>query len=266
MLTNHDNNDIIRIMQITNLAKQLELAGLSEKQAKVYVAALFLGPAAVQRIAEQADVNRATTYVILAELAEMGMVSETTKGKKTVFLAEPPEAIERYLNSLEKEIEVRKTQLKGALKQLKTISRAEVAEAPVVRFFKGPEAAEAVTAYANRKSSRNDTVYGILDLDEVVKVMPNLLTEGPKRRSKKNISSKAFYSGKKMKLEDDPKTGRQTKQLSEKALGDVNIYKDIMTILSYKGKDSTGVIIESKEVVAVMRQLFELAWNQQNNK
>jgi hypothetical protein len=33
-----------------------------------------------------------------------------------------------------------------------------------------------------------------------------------------------------------------------------------MTILSYKGEESTGVIIESKEIVAVMRQLFELAW------
>ena len=51
-------------MQIANLAKKLEAVGLTEKQAKVYVAALFLGPAAVQRIAEQAEVNRATTYVI----------------------------------------------------------------------------------------------------------------------------------------------------------------------------------------------------------
>jgi sugar-specific transcriptional regulator TrmB len=252
-------------MQITNLARKLELSGLSEKQAKVYVAALFLGPAAVQRIAEQADVNRATTYVILAELADMGLVSETSEGKKTVFVAEPPEAIERYLNSLEKDIETRKTQLKDTMKELKDVSRVEVADAPVVRFFKGPEAAESVTAYSRRKSKRNDVVYGISDIDEVLKFMPNVLSENPKMRIKKNISSKVIYSGT-IDVADDIKSGRETKKINQKVQGDVNIYPGIMTILSYNGEESTGVIIESKEIVAVMRQLFELAWDNQEKK
>lgn len=251
-------------MQIINIARKLEAVGLTEKQAKVYVAALFLGPAAVQRIAEQAEVNRATTYVILAELAEMGLVSETTEGKKTVYVAEPPEAIERHLNSLEKDIENRKSQLKDTLKDLKEVNRVEVVDAPVVRFFKGPEASQAVAAYANRKSNKNDVVYGFSDIDEVLKILPNVLTEGPRRRMKKNIHSKILYSGT-MNVGDDIKSGRETKKIETKALGDINIYSDRMTILSYKGEDSTGVIIESKEIVAVMRQLFELAWKNQNN-
>src|SRR5262245_19671921 len=125
-------------MQIANLARKLEAVGLSEKQAKVYVAALFLGPAPVQRIAEQSEVNRATTYVILDELAAMGLVSTSVEGKKTVFVAEPPEAIERYLTSIEKEVVERKENLKKSLSDLKDVSRVEVDDAPVVRFFKGP--------------------------------------------------------------------------------------------------------------------------------
>ena len=143
-------------MQLINLAKKLESVGLTEKQAKVYVAALFLGPSAVQRIGEQAEVNRATTYVILAELAEMGLVSETNEGKKTLFVAEPPEAIERYLNGFEKEISIRKEELKKSLKGLKDISRAEASEAPVVRFFKGPEATSAVSDYLRRKAKKDE--------------------------------------------------------------------------------------------------------------
>ena len=252
-------------MQITNLAKRLELAGLSEKQALVYVAALFLGPAAVQRIAEQSGVNRATTYVILAELAEMGLVSETTEGKKTVYVAEPPEAIARHLNSLEKDIEARKDELKKSMKELKDVSRVEVADAPVVRFFKGPEAISAIEAYTKRKARKDDIVYSISDVDEILKVFPDLLKTGPERRKKKNISSKMFYSGS-IQVSNDPKSKRQTIKISEKARGDVSIYSDRMTIVSFKGNDSTGVIIESKEVVAVMRQLFELAWEKQNKK
>jgi sugar-specific transcriptional regulator TrmB len=252
-------------MQITNLAKRLELAGLSEKQALVYVAALFLGPAAVQRIAEQSGVNRATTYVILAELAEMGMVSETTEGKKTVYVAEPPEAIERHLNSLEKEIEARKDELKKSMKELKDVSRVEVADAPVVRFFKGPEAISAMEAYSKRKARSNEVVYSVADVDEVMKLYPNILQAGPARRKKKNIHSKMFVSGS-QEVPSDSKIGRETKKINEKAKGDVSIYDDRMTILSYKGDESTGVIIESKEIVAVMRQLFELAWEKQNKK
>ncbi len=250
-------------MQIANLAKKLEAVGLTEKQAKVYVAALFLGPAPVQRIAEQAEVNRATTYVILDELASMGLVSTSVEGKKTVFVAESPEAIERYLNSIEKDISDRKDSLKHAMPDLKDISRVEADDAPVVRFFKGPEAAQAVQSYLRRKAAHNETVYAISDIDEVVRLFPDILKEGPERRKKKQVSSRLFYSGS-IVVEDDPGSGRKTKKITSKAKGDVNIYTDRMTILSYKAETPVGVIIESKEIVAVIRQLFELAWSKQS--
>ena len=252
-------------MQIVNLAKRLEAVGLSDKQARVYVAALFLGPSAVQRIAEQADVNRATTYVILAELAEMGLVSESIEGKKTVYVAEPPEAIERYLTSMEKVIGERKEGLKSAMSELKTVSRVEVSDAPVVRFFKGPEAAKSVKAYLNRKAGKNEVVYSISDVNEVLKIFPNVLEESPRERLKKNIASRLFYSGD-IPLKDDPTSARKVKKMDVKAKADLNIYSDRLTILSYKASESTGVIIESKEIVAVIRQLFELAWKNQSKK
>lgn len=250
-------------MQIANVAKKLESVGLTEKQAKVYVAALFLGPAAVQRIAEQAEVNRATTYVILAELADMGLVSESTEGKKTVYVAEPPEAIDRYLNAMEKAIDDRKAQLKGVMTELKEASRIEVEDAPVVRFFKGPEAAQAVSAYLRRKSKRNSEVYSMTNVDEVLRLFPDILKTNPSDRQKKSITSKVIYSGD-TQIASDAKSGRRVKRSTKPILGDINIYEDRMSILSYRGDDSVGVIIEGREIVAVLRQLFELAW--QNEK
>lgn len=252
-------------MQIANLAKKLEAVGLTEKQAKVYVAALFLGPAAVQRISEQAEVNRATTYVILAELASMGLVSESTEGKKTVFVAESPEAIERYLSSIEKEITHRKEELRKNLSELRQVNRVEVEDAPVVRFFKGPEAAMAVGAYLARKATKKQEVYSMTDIDSILEIFPDILSINPKRRLKKEVSSKVFYSGS-TNVPNDSKTNRSTIKLSSPVKGDINIYEDRMTILTYKGKDSTGVIIESPEIVAPLRQLFELAWSKQKSK
>ena len=250
-------------MQIANLAKKLETVGLTEKQAKVYVASLFLGPAAVQRIGEQAEVNRATTYVILGELADMGLVSESTEGKKTVFVAEPPEAIDRYLSSIEKEVIARKTELKSVLTELKEVNRTEAGDAPVVRFFKGPEAAKAVSSYLRRKSKRSSEVYSMTNVDEVLKLFPDILESNPTDRKKKSISSKVIYSGA-IELKNDAVSQRKVRRSATPILGDINIYEDRMSILSYRGKDSVGVIIEGKEIVAVLRQLFELAWSQKS--
>ncbi len=249
-------------MQIANLAKKLEAVGLTEKQAKVYVAALFLGPAAVQRISEQAEVNRATTYVILAELAEVGLVSESIEGKKTVYVAEPPEAIERYLNVMEKAITQRKTQLKDVMTELKSVNRLEVEDAPVVRFFKGKEAISTMDAYLRRKAGRKETVYAMSDVDEVLRVFPDILEEGPKQRQKKEIASRLFSSGS-IEVPSDPSSNRLVKKMKAKAQGEINIYSDKLTVQTYGEAEPIGVIIESRQIVAVFRQLFEMAWDKQ---
>ncbi len=247
-------------MQIANLAKKLEAVGLTEKQAKVYVAALFLGPAAVQRIAEQAEVNRATTYVILAELADMGLVSETTEGKKTVFVAEPPEAIDRYLGVMEKEIDTRKSQLKGVMKELNAVNRSEIADdAPVVRFFKGPEAILALSSYLKRKAKLNEVVYGMTNLDELDKIAPDHTESNALKRKKKQIAGKGFYSGSR-ELKSDPESLRETIRLSEDVKADLNLYEDRASIVTYSGDQPVGIVIEGRELVSVLRQLFELAW------
>ncbi|QQS26736.1 hypothetical protein IPM44_03380 [bacterium] len=248
-------------MQIANLAKKLEAVGLTEKQAKVYVAALFLGPAAVQRIAEQAEVNRATTYVILAELADIGLVSEATEGKKAVFVAEPPEAIDRYLGVMEKEIDSRKSQLKGVMKELNEVNRSEIADdAPVVRFFKGPEAILALSSYLKRKAKPNEVVYGMTNLDELDKIAPDHTESNALKRKRKQITGKGFYSGSR-ELKSDPESLRETIRLSEDVKADLNLYEDRASIVTYSGDQPVGIVIEGRELVSVLRQLFELAWN-----
>ncbi|MDQ5943975.1 MAG: HTH-type transcriptional regulator, sugar sensing transcriptional regulator [Patescibacteria group bacterium] len=253
-------------MQIANLAKKLEAVGLTEKQAKVYVAALFLGPAAVQRIAEQAEVNRATTYVILAELADMGLVSETTEGKKTVFVAEPPDAIDRYLGAMEKEIDDRKVQLKGVMKELNEVNRSEIAgDAPVVRFFKGPEAILALSSYLKRKAKPNEVVYGMTNLDELDKMAPGYTETNALKRKKKKIAGKGFYSGSR-ELVSDPESLRETIKLTEDVRADLNLYEERASIVTYSGDQPVGIVIEGKELVSVLRQLFDLAWKNHKKK
>ncbi len=251
-------------MQIIELAAKLQSVGLSDKQAKVYVAALFLGPSAVQKIAEQAEINRATAYVILDELAQMGLVSESTQGKKTVFVAEPPEAIERYLEAQTQALTQKQSELKNLLPGLKEVSRAtDGDETPVVRFYKGDEGAHTIHSHYRRKAKPNSLMYGVTNIDEVHKIFPNILEENPQRRLRKRLSSKLIYSYSIGDVKSDRTQLRETKKVSYPIKADVNLYEDAAVISTYNGKNSVGVVIESKDIAGVLRQLFEMAWKNQ---
>ena len=248
-------------MQIIELAAKLQSVGFSEKQARVYVAALFLGPSAVQKIAEQAEINRATTYVILDELASMGLVSESTEGKKTVFVAEPPAAIERYLDAQNKQIADKKTELKNILPNLKEVSRSsDGVETPVVRFYKGVDGAQAMHAQYRRKVKPKSSIYSMTNIDEVHKLFPDILLENPQRRLKKKISSKVIYSYNNGDVKSSRSELRETRKIQGDVKADINLYENAVVISTYRGNDTVGVSIESKDIAGVLRQLFEIAW------
>src|SRR4051812_11252942 len=86
-------------MDIPNVLEQI---GLTSKQALVYLALLELGSASVQSIAQKAGLKRPTTYLILDELQQKGVVSLVPQ-KKSLFTAESPE---RLLSDIHRKEEV----------------------------------------------------------------------------------------------------------------------------------------------------------------
>jgi HTH-type transcriptional regulator, sugar sensing transcriptional regulator len=248
-------------MQIAELAAKLESLGLSEKEAKVYVTSLFLGPAPAQKIAQQAGVNRATTYVILDQLQGMGLVTQTTEGKKTVFIPEPPEALNRWFDHMESNLNERRNELKALLPELKVSQRSDVAEAPVVRFYKGKEGIAAINAEQRRKAKPGTEIYGFTNYTEVERIFPEIFKANPKARLKKKLSSKVIYSYNGKSLAGNSKQLRQTKKVDFPIKADISLFSDTAALSTYGGKESISVAIESKEIVEALRQLFELAWN-----
>lgn len=248
--------------QIKKLAKQLEFLGLTGKETRVYVASLFLGSSPVQKIAEQAEIKRATTYVILDQLERMGLVSESTEGTKTVFIAESPSSLMRWLEKQENSIKDKKEELKNILPELEENKRAHVQDAPKVRFYKGIEGVVAMHIDSIRKSKPNSVIYGFTNITEINKMLPEHTKESPKDRLKKKISSKLFYWSEDTEMLSNSKSLRETKRLKEPPKADISLFEDRATILTYGGENSMGVVIESKQIVGALRQLFELAWKE----
>ena len=70
---------------------ELRKLGLTEKEVRVYLAGLELGPSSVQKIAEMAKITRPTSYEIIKKLEQKGLFAKTTQNKKRHFSAQSPE-------------------------------------------------------------------------------------------------------------------------------------------------------------------------------
>ena len=72
---------ILSSSMANNLELELQHIGLNEREAKVYLAALELGPSPVQKIAQRAGIPRATVYLVLDDLRSKGFVTTYDEGK-----------------------------------------------------------------------------------------------------------------------------------------------------------------------------------------
>src|SRR3989344_1987563 len=73
-----------------NLVEITRNLGLTTKAAKIYLAALELGEATVQQLAQKSELKRTTLYYILNELIETGALIYTKAGKKSYYIPEQP--------------------------------------------------------------------------------------------------------------------------------------------------------------------------------
>lgn len=250
-------------MQIDDLAKQLQILGLSEKQAKVYMASTFLGPAPAQKIAEQAHVNRPTTYNIIEELTALGLMSRTVERRKTLFMSGGINALEQLVKNQADAVKQRQQELDKLLPLLEQMERPHADAPPVVRFVRGKEGLDAVWRYMIRTARPGSEILSMTNNNEIVKVYPRQSSANPSLRLSKRLSSKVFYYSDHIDLPTDKHLLRESVRLRTPVPADITLYEDKAVLLSYGSEASqewTGVVIESKEIIAVLRQLYMLAW------
>lgn len=123
----------------SNVEHNLQEIGLSDKEAKVYMASLAIGPATAQTLAAKATVNRPTTYVMIESLMKRGLMSEVERGGKRFFAAARPEQLLQLTAGERRDLERREAIVQGILPALSALASDEAAKT-VVRTFEGEDA------------------------------------------------------------------------------------------------------------------------------
>ena len=247
--------------KIDNLERRLLEYGLTQKQAKVYIAALELGPASVQAIAEKARIERTNTYDSVKSLVKKRLMSISSAGKKHLYIAEPPEILRRVLD--EKEADLRQL-----LPELRSIYNASDTK-PRIRFYPGVEGFK--TVYANLLTCHEKEISGIFAMKDFLEIAGReFLERMVEGRVRRGIHLKVIRSQEqeiKGLHEASEEELRELRYSPEGMIFPIStfVYDNKVIYLSSK-KETFGLIVESSDIAQAHKNYFEALWQISSEK
>lgn len=242
--------------------------GFSDKEVKVYLAALQFGMQPASVLAKHVKMNRVTTYVICKKLIERGVANVVTRNNIQYFTVEKPEALVWYAEHQQKEWVRRRKAVEASLGDFSHYLR-DVSALPKVRFYEGLEGVKRVyedTLAPGGGRAQGGMIRAFLTVDTIPEelreffvhhYMPELL----KRKIVSHIvmpeSDKARRYSKR-----DKRYNRKTVFVKPGEFPfetEVAIYgKDRVAFISFREGDLTAVLIENQAIHHTLAAVFEL--------
>jgi sugar-specific transcriptional regulator TrmB len=244
------------------LIRDLIHLGLSDKEARVYIAAMQLGPSAIQEIAEQAGVNRATTYVLMEDLGTRGLISNTTQENKRLFIAEAPDRLLLLLQLQRQELEARERQLSELLPKLSALFNSSW-EKPEIRYLDGPAGLTALRADFEQLEGE---IVQMIGYDAFAAAVDFHTTEEHRESlARQFIPTRAIFVTARPQEEFALWGELQSKIIRPEAFpfpveGEITARADHLYLFSYS-KGPLAVDVRSKVIADTFRALFEVAWS-----
>ena len=148
--------------------QRLITGGLSENEAKIYLALLELGKGTVSEITRKANLNRTTGYDVLDGLVAKNLASVSGKEPKQEYVAESPDNLKILLEAEFNEKKNSLKELTSAIPELKSLHN--VRGRPKVRFYEGVSGL--IEVYEDTLSS-HETIRAYATVDDMHRTLPN---------------------------------------------------------------------------------------------
>lgn len=234
----------------------LQEIGLSNTEAKVYLAILELGSALAGEITKKSEVNRTNVYDALERLIQKGLVTYVITANRKVFEPVNPEALQDILKDKEE-------RLNSVMKELQFKFKAGRSKEEAV-IFKGKKGIKSIFEDV-LKEKKDLFAYGAES--KFADMFPAYQKEWNERRAKLGIKIKMIYNEKvrQRKVKERLKlTNMRFLPESYDFPSMVMIYGDkvvtvVWTELPY------GFMIRSNEAVKSNMNFFDILWNSAKN-
>ncbi len=245
-------------MQKDKIEENLKEIGLSPNEAKVYIAAIALGPSPVSALAKAADVKRTTVYPVIESLKQKGLMAVEVKGFKQLFRAESPEKLENV-------IELRKRQFEKNLPDLLSLYNQKETGG-IIGYYEGREAIRNVymDLLKDLRPHENYVVLseGLAVFDALGK---DWFFKFIQMRAKERPDVRVLYADnpwalEHKKLEQEHKIHIRMLPQGTKFFGNMTITSKRAFIHNFEDP-IVGIVIENKVTIQVLRQMFDVMWD-----
>lgn len=254
------------------LEETLANLGLSNKESKVYIALLQLEHTTVQWIAKKSGINRTTIYDILESLQKRGLARFYVKNESKYFVAADPEKlIEMEEEKIRKE-QVILENLKKTLPEIRSIYNAKKIK-PKIQFFDSTEHIEEMyqNMYCQENIKHDCLEYASWsDYKLTEEIFPKDIRDRLLETRKKNeifirqVAIATSYTKPWVKGNYAKKRSKAIRLIPDDNFdfgANLETYGNKIVIIQFnKETGITGMLIESKELVKMIRTMFEFMW------
>lgn len=239
-------------MQIDKILKE---AGLTNNRSTVYMATLEIGSGTGHDIAKAAKLPRTTTYEILEQLLDLGLVSYITKGKGRIYTPEKPEKIKLLLQEKER-------RLNSILPELDMLLNTKGAK-PKVKYYEGIEGIKSV--FEDTLTANNKVLHAILSMEDLYKIPgKSFMADYTTKRISAGIKLNVIRSEAKEIEETWPSSTKQNRELHYAPKDMIfpmtmYLYNNKVGIIGTQ-KENFGLIIESEDLFHTLKNMFDVMW------
>lgn len=244
-------------MEIIPILKQL---GLSDKEVKIYLTLLEGGPSSVRSLADKSVINRGTTYDILKNLKEIGLVSYYHKATKQYFIAEDPNQLAHLLEQKLQGLASIKDQVSQIIPYLKSLYD-NAGEKPVVKYYEGHLGAKIILAdVLETAESLPQKDYLVFSSSTIKNYLYKAFPDFTQQRINKKIKVKVIALGHEGTLAEYAEIRSLTKKEGSPTY--ILIYGNKVAMISISSQNELlGIIVEDLALASTQKQLFEYIWN-----
>lgn len=230
--------------------------GLTPKEAAVYLALLEGGSSFVQPLANRSGVKRTSIYYFIDRLVALGLVEKATVRGRLQYTAKPPEEL---LGLQEKRLR----HLKEALPTFESLYNSST-QKPRLSYYEGPEQMKQIL-FEETRCKKN--IWGIWSGQEVADLFgTKLLEEVDERRRQKGVHVQVVRIPEKDEVfapfAEQEGANRELRYAPPSTIFPLafTIYDTGKVGIMSSRKEGFGLMIESAELVAAMKTLFDCFW------
>lgn len=238
--------------------------GLSEKEAKIYLALLELGEATAFQVSARSGVNRSSTYVVLESLSKRGLSGLSGDKKVRRYIAVAPEAIAQMASENLKRSSQIKEGIESILPRLGAIQK-NIGTGPRIRVFNGNQGL--INSMTEFLSTGEKVLRAFTSGENVLRLPREMIQQWAEARVSLGVELRSLCPDTKearelMSVHPFLYTSIYLPVTNYPSPVDMMIASDRVAYLVVDRGDTTVIFIDSVHVGTVMKGVFDMAFEE----